>query len=123
MKIFNIVYMVIFLTSLFIFGSCKIKAEIIIRQAEISDFDKIMQLDRDVSFEYFKNLYQAYYSSYDFGKNPDYYLEKEIVELDSVSFLDYINNNDLKYCILIAMDTTINNVVGILLLHKEEIFV
>ena len=121
MKTFNAFYKIIFLTSFCIFSNHHmLQAEIIIKEAETTDLAQIIQLDCNVSFEYFKPIYQQYYSEYDFGKNPDYYLDQELI-LDIETFHDYINHVSPKYGFLVARDTNINNIVGLLLFHQEDI--
>ncbi len=108
----------IFLLSFMFFN---IQTQIIVREAYKDDLKKILQLDHDVSFEYFKPLYQQYYSAYEFGKNPDYYLLKEI-EFDCAMFPSYVDRANPKYGLLIAVDTQQDTIAGFLLFHQEDTF-
>lgn len=98
--------------------SNSIFSEIEIRFAKQNELQDILEFDRQVSFEFFKPLYETYYSNFALGKNPNYYLELDIKN-DAKSFPDYINSINNKR-ILIAFDNKKNCIVGLLTFHKEE---
>ena len=89
-----------------------------IRLANKSDLEPLLQLDYDVSFEYFKPMYQEYYSQFEFGKNPDKFLLDE-VRVDREIFSSAINLQD-ESKLFCAYDQDKNKYAGLLLI--EQIF-
>lgn len=93
-------------------------ADIEIRFACDKDLPELLILDRVVSYEFFKPLWIAGYSHTVLGKNPDYYLEKDL-QLDEVLFHQAVKaDGQARLCI--AHDTKSNRTVGLLLFHREN---
>jgi ribosomal protein S18 acetylase RimI-like enzyme len=89
-----------------------------IRLATLDDLADTLQLDHRVSFEFFKPLYQTYYANFPNGKNPDYFLNAELLE-DEQAFLSAIYGENFSR-LLVAQDTITTSLVGLLLFHKED---
>ena len=53
----------------------KLCPSIDVREAQESDLESIIELDRRVSFQFFQPMYTAVYAQYDFGKNAHETLE------------------------------------------------
>jgi len=54
--------------------------QIQVRPAQPDDLTQILALDRRVTYEFFKPLYQNHYGQFEFGKNPDRFFEEELKE-------------------------------------------
>jgi hypothetical protein len=52
---------------------------IIVRPAQLTDLPSVLDLDWHVTMEYFKPLYLNNYLQLPIGKDPDYYLTKELI--------------------------------------------
>ena len=113
----NTIKRIIFI-SLFIAKINIIFSEVEIRFAHIDELQNILEFDRKASFEFFKPLYESYYSNFTLGENADYYLELDIKN-DEKIFPDYINSIMNKR-MLIAVDNSENCIVGLLTFHQEE---
>lgn len=57
------------------------------------DLEELVEFYRVVSFEFFKPLFQKAYSAYDFGKNPDVYLNQDLVH-DRARFIHALDGKD-----------------------------
>lgn len=87
-----------------------------IRLAGKDDLELLLQLDYEISFEYFKPMYQEHYSQFAFGKNPDKFLMDE-VRADREIFSNAILYQDgIKlFC---AYDISQQKCAGLLLIEQ-----
>jgi GNAT superfamily N-acetyltransferase len=92
----------------------------IIRTPSMDELQNIIELDTRVTFEFFEPLYKQHYAHFPLGKNPTYYLNKELKD-DMQDFPDYIKQKENKR-ILIAYDKQKSCVAGLITFHKEEAF-
>lgn len=102
--------------------SLLVGSDVQIRLADKSDLELLLQLDYEVSFEYFKPMYHKYYSQFAFGKNPDKFLMDE-VRADREIFSDTIlYQDDIKlFC---AYDVGQQKCAGLLLIeqiHEDDL--
>ena len=88
---------------------------ITIRFAQVADLTSVCDLDRMVTYEYFKPLYQEHFTHFELGCNPDPFLEKELAA-DVTDFKQLLTSNANH--ILIALD--VERIVGILIFHQES---
>ncbi|MDR3647232.1 MAG: GNAT family N-acetyltransferase [Candidatus Babeliales bacterium] len=91
---------------------------IIIRPAIKDDFEKLMIVDKKISYEYFKPIFLKYYSELPFGKDPDQYLELDLKQ-DEIYFNNYIQDPN-KNMINLAWDKNNKNIAGMTFFHKED---
>ena len=99
----------------FIFLTQALYAEIIIRPALEDDLEGVMQLDREVSWEYFKPLFLEY-TGLPLAENPDALLEEELVP-DREMFIKGINHVDGNRLYIACDDNTI---IGFVAFCKEQ---
>ncbi len=97
---------------LFIFLTQALYAEIIIRPALEGDLENVMQLDREISWEYFKPLFLEY-TGLPLAENPDTLLEEDLVP-DREMFIHAIKNTWLY----IACENT--KIIGFIAFSREQ---
>ena len=95
----------------------KSSAVIIVRPAVVNDYESFCQLDRRVTFEFFKPLYQENYASFEFGKDPDPYLEEELAD-DEILFYQCAKG-DIDKKLYVAYDDEQAKLAGFLLFNVD----
>ncbi len=94
LKVKNLIFLIIL--SVFTLNAEKINSnDICFVAPRIDQIKEIMEFDYRVSFEFFKPLYLKHYSHFEFGKNPDFYLEEEIKN-DESFFEKCIQDQELE---------------------------
>lgn len=96
--------------------------EIAVRVPQPTDIKQLIEVDRAVSFEFFEPLYEKFYSQYDFGKRPHYYLELELAA-DEVLFRKILfESPDINTKVIIAhnQEQTILGFIIISLIDTHE---
>jgi len=78
---------------------------ICIRLAQEKDLDKILELDRKVSYEFWEPLYREGYAHTQIGQNPKEFLEQEL-ERDKIYFPECVAQQN-KDRLLVACDKNI----------------
>lgn len=101
--------------ALFIFLAHALYAEIIIQPALESDLEAALQLDREISWEYFKPLFLQYVGL-PLAENPDAILEEDLIP-DREMFIQGINQIDGNR-LYIACDN--NSIIGFIAFSKEQ---
>ncbi|MFA6527041.1 MAG: GNAT family N-acetyltransferase [Candidatus Babeliales bacterium] len=94
-------------------------ASIEIRHATISDLDKIIALDLDVSMEFFKPMYENCYHDTTMGQQAEQSLKNEVY-CDANIFKNAITAHDNKQKLIIASDTTTTKYCGLILGEKTN---
>lgn len=90
-------------------------ADIIIRHARVDELEDIVNLDREISWEYFKPLFLEYIGL-PLAENPDKMLEDELVP-DRDMFINGINQSD-GHRLSVAADN--NRIVGFISFNKKN---
>lgn len=107
-----------FLALVFVLVSLSKANDFVIRPANLADLPEILELDRKITFEFFKPLYLKSYTHLIEPNKVDYFLNKELAN-DQEIFPKAIN--DLNHEKLhIAYDDDKKHIVGFLLFHIEE---
>lgn len=115
---FNLRRIAIFcLTPVIIFNVVSLNS-LEIRFPVIEELKKIMQFDREVSLDYFKPLYENYYSDLVTSGTPEYYLELELVN-DEIDFPSYINM-EKDQAMFIAYNEKTDSIIGLITFHKNN---
>ncbi|HSW73905.1 MAG TPA: GNAT family N-acetyltransferase [Candidatus Limnocylindria bacterium] len=91
---------------------------IAIRPATMRDVPKLLDLDRRVTFDHFKQVFVNGYGHMYLGKSPDLFLEKEL-EQDTKDFPEIITTNGNER-LLVAYDTQRHAIAGFIRFHKEN---
>lgn len=89
-----------------------------IRRAREHDLPAALELDRSVTFEFFKPLYVTYYAHLPHGKNADHFLLCEL-DADKQNFPKCLDDTSSRR-LLVAEDMRTNTLVGLLLFHREH---
>lgn len=103
----------------FIFIACFVRtshAEIIIRPANLDDLESVLELDREISWEYFKPLFLVD-NDPSISENADALLEEDLIH-DQIMFLEgakEINQQRLY----IALDSQ-GKIIGFIVFHLRE---
>lgn|SRR3989338_3875002 len=101
---------------LLIFVNLFATEEFTIRTVKETELQAILELDRKVSFEFFKPLFMAGYSHLSIGQNPDYFLEKDL-EADTKNFAKFLTENSAYNYLRVAFDNYKNRIVGLINFH------
>ncbi len=96
-----------------------VNGEIVIRRAITADSESILDFDRRISFEHFKPRYIQGYPHLPLGKDPDYYLEQEIIH-DTKWFPECIKEAS-NQPLFIAVAPNTKTVVGLIIFHKVDV--
>ncbi len=91
---------------------------IIIRALQIEDLASILELDRAVTFEFFKPLYTQHYAHLPIGKDPDRYLELEL-EKDRQLFHQLTKTPMESMRLYGAWNPEIKACIGLILFHND----
>jgi len=92
--------------------------DVVVRHAREKDLPGLFELDRIVTYEYFKPLYISSYAHLPVGHNPNYYLDMEIEE-DKEWFPACIAK-EVKDVLLVAHDTINDKIVGLIGEHQDS---
>lgn len=90
-------------------------SDIIIRSAEKDDLPALLDFDHAVSYEYFKPLFVEAYAHLPIGKDPDYFLDKDL-ETDKTWFAQCLAGQTDDY-FLVAQDVENNRIAGFLIVR------
>lgn len=91
------------------------QSKIIITKATQRDLKKIMELNRHVSVEFFKPIYQKYYTNFDLGQNPDKYIESELA-MESKEYPHIIDDSDYLFFVAIVA----GSIAGFIISSKKQ---
>lgn len=91
-------------------------SDITIRAPQQNDLPALIELDRAVSYEYFRPLYITDYAHFPLGQNPDYFLELEL-EADKHWFARCIEDKTNDY-FLIDYDNKKSTIVGLIIVNQ-----
>jgi hypothetical protein len=89
-----------------------------ISEAHQEDLKEALTLDHDVTFEFFKPLYQREWKNHPLGKDPEPYLEKELFH-DVHEFRKAVDNPHSR--LLIARSMLHKKLVGLLLCSRHYV--
>ncbi len=95
-----------------------LRAEIVVRPAAMADVPEVLELDRHVTYEYFKPLYVKAYPHLPLGQDPDRFLEPELQQ-DEKTFYDCVKNPG-NTRLHIAYDSNSKRIGGLIVFHKEH---
>lgn len=86
--------------------------------ATTDDIVPLLELDREVSLTYFKKLYQTHYTNWDFGQQPDYYLNLDLA-FDALEFKAIVREQEASDSVrhLLLMAKQGNEYLGLLVGH------
>jgi ribosomal protein S18 acetylase RimI-like enzyme len=97
--------------------SCATDARIIIRPGIKADINPALELDRQVTMEYFKMLFTTYYTDLPVAKDPDYYLNMDL-NFDKNLFADCVNMIGCER-LYVAFDQEREKLAGFVAFHRE----
>lgn len=106
---------------LFLLISLCVRAQVTIQDAQLSDLDEIMALDRKVSFEYFQPLFKQQYPHLVLGQQADQLLEEDLV-FDYAKFQKSLSAQTDQNRLLVAKDSDQEKVVGFLQFHIQPAY-
>src|SRR5689334_14230597 len=88
-----------------------------VRRATEHDIPAALELDRSVTFEFFKPLYETHYAHLPYGKDIDHFLLSDMAK-DEQYFPESLDDASPRR-LLIAQDMSNNAIVGLVLFHRE----
>ncbi len=101
-----------------ILGCSTIQGSIEIREARKDDMPALLQIDSEVTNEYFKPLYRNAYPHLCIGQDPDFYLDKESEE--DIAWFEECTLSESIYSLYIALDDRTHDAAGLIIAHKED---